>query len=124
MDFVVERIVSAKLGPKWVQLCSRLQLRARDRYRIEAAHGNGNTRTMDERYACYVRDTIEEWRSTVSKTDENEAIKHLLCALERVQGFEDVAREIALESGKLSVSRTQNVCHALCMFATCTYNTC
>ena len=101
MDFVIERIISAKLGPKWEQLYSRLDLRPRDRYRIATSHGN--THTEEERYACYVRDTINEWRSRVKVAgiDESEAIKHLLCALERVQGFEGVASDIASASGKL-----------------------
>ena len=118
MDSVVERIVSAKLGPKWKLLYSRLSLdvgaRARDRYRIETAHSAEKT---EERYASCVRDTINRWKSTVAiGMDEREAIRQLLCALERVQGFEGVAREIASESGTVCASSTVQVSYSV---ATC-----
>lgn len=93
MDSVVERIISLKLGPKWVQLYSRLNLGPRDRFRIETAHSGKNP---EERFACCVRDTINKWRATLATSvDEEEAIRRLLCALERVQGYEDVTSDIA-----------------------------
>ena len=98
MESLIASIVSANLGPKWAQLCTRLELAPRDRYRFVTQHQD---KEQEEKYRCCLMDTIEKWRSTepVQKLDEKEAMRLLLCALEKIQGFKRLASDLGQANG-------------------------
>lgn len=98
MESLIASIVSANLGPKWVQLCAKLELDPRDRYRFAAQYQD---KAQEEKYRCCLIDTIEKWRSTdaVQKLDGKEAMRLLLCALEMIQGFKELANDLGQANG-------------------------
>lgn len=96
MESVIERIIR-EVGPKWIQLYSRLGLGPRDRWRIDSEHTNKPTEIKQQNCA---RDCIQLWRKSVQHLDEAEAMKHLLTALRKVQGFVNLADELGRINGR------------------------
>ena len=99
MESVTERI-ALEVGPKWIQLYSRLGLGHRGRWRIDSEHAN---KSMETKYQNCARDCIELWRKTVQDQDEMEAIKELLIALRKVQGFVPLSEELSRDNGRIEI---------------------
>ena len=98
MESVIERI-ACEVGPKWIQLYSRLGLGPRDRYRIDTEHANKSTETKQQNCA---RDCIQLWRKSVQDLDEAEAMRQLLTAFRKVEGFVQLADELGTMNGRTS----------------------
>lgn len=96
MESVIERIVG-EVGPKWIQLYSRLGLGARDRWRIDSEHTNKPAEVKQQNCA---RDCIQLWRKSVQHLDEAEAMRQLLTALRKIQGFVQLADELGKINGR------------------------
>jgi hypothetical protein len=91
MEDLTEQIAS-ELGPKWVQLFSRLQLGHRDRYRICAEHKNDPKPVMEVKCA---RETIKLWQKGLSDLPERDVMTKLLMTFKTVKGFEERAKQLA-----------------------------
>ena len=96
MESVIERIVG-EVGPKWIQLYSRLGLGARDRWRIDSEHTNKPAEAKQQNCA---RDCIQLWRKSVQHLDEAEAMRQLLTALRKIKGFVQLADELGKMNGR------------------------
>ena len=96
MESVTKRI-ALEVGPKWIQLYSRLGLSPRDRRRIVSEHTNECTETRLRNCAW---DCIQMWRKTVQHLDEMETIRELLNALRKMQGFVHLAEELSRINGE------------------------
>lgn len=96
MESVIERI-ACEIGPKWIQLYSRLGLGARDRWRIDSEHMNKPTETKQHNCA---QDCIQLWKKSVQHLSEAEAMRQLLTALRKVQGFVHLADELGQMNGR------------------------
>ena len=96
MEAVTEKI-AREVGPKWIQLYSRLGLGPRDRWRIDSEHADKPIETKLQNCA---RDCIQLWRKSVQDLDEMEAIRELLIALRKVQGFVHLAEELSRMNGR------------------------
>ena len=96
MESVTEKI-ALEVGPKWIQLHSRLGLGPRDRWRIDSEHADKPMETKLQNCAC---DCIQLWRKTVQDLDEMEAIRELLIALRKVPGCAYLAEELSRVNGE------------------------
>ena len=96
MESVIERII-CEVGPKWIQLYSRLGLGPRDRWRIDSEHTNKPTET---KYQNCARDCIHLWRKSVQHLDEAETLRQLLTAFRKVPGFIQLADELGRMNGR------------------------
>ena len=99
MESAIERI-ACEVGPKWIQLYSRLGLGPRDRWRIDTEHTNKPTEALKQQNCA--RDSIQLWRKNVQHLDEAEVMRQLLTALRKVQGFVHLADELATMNGRTS----------------------
>jgi len=96
MEAVTEKI-AREVGPKWIQLYSRLGLGPRDRWRIDSEHAD---KPMETKLQNCARDCIQLWRKSVQDLDEMEAIRELLIALRKVQGFVHLTEELSRMNGR------------------------
>ena len=96
MESVTKRI-ALEVGPKWIQLYSRLGLGPRDRWRIDSEHAD---KPMDTKLQNCTRDSIQLWMKTVQHLDEIEAIRDLLIAFNKVPGCAHLAEELSRVNGE------------------------
>ena len=102
MDSLIE-CIAAEIGPKWIQLYSRLGLGARDRYKFQTDHQDDPEGTKEQNCA---RDTLTVWRRSLGEVEEREAMKRLLCALRKIKEFDRLAGELADKHGMLDLITT------------------
>ena len=102
MESVTEKI-ALEVGPKWIQLHSRLGLGPRDRWRIDSEHAGKPIETKLQNCA---RDSIQLWKKTVQHLDEIEAIRELQIALNKVPGCAHLAEELRVNGE--TIIRTHN----------------
>ena len=97
MESLIE-CIAAEIGPKWIQLYSRLGLGARDRYKFQTDHHDDPEGTKEQNCA---RDTLTVRRRSLGEVEEREAMKRLLCALRKIKEFDRLAGELADKHGTL-----------------------
>ena len=91
------QLIGKSLGPKWVQLYSSLRLDYRGRYQIQAQCEKLDEK--DRQFNCAVK-MFQKWRETVKDTDEKDALKRLLIAVNKIKEMQTIASELAERNGK------------------------
>ena len=104
MESLIE-CIAVEIGPKWIQLYSRLGLGARDRYKFQTDHQDDPEGTKEQNSA---RDTLTVWRRSLGEVEEREAMKRLLCALRKIKEFDRLAGELADKHGTLDLITPQS----------------
>ena len=99
MEDIVSKIIDS-LGPRWVQLYSRLGLDYRGRFQITA--NNNSIAPERVRHRQCALETIRKWQKedALKEKDEKECMTILLNNLKAVKGLEGLANELANEYGK------------------------
>ena len=99
MEDIIGKIIDS-LGPRWVQLYSRLGLDYRGRFQITA--NNNSIAPERVRHRQCALETIRKWQKedTLKEKDEKECMTILLNNLKAVKGLEGLANELANEHGE------------------------
>lgn len=101
MEDVIKSICDG-VGPKWVQLYSRLGLDYRGRYQISSDYESMAQENVKHRRCAL--DTLRKWQKdpSVKEMSEGESLLKLLTCLQGVKGMNDLATELAIKHGKSS----------------------
>ena len=96
----VIKCVCENVGPKWVQLYSRLGLDYRGRYKISADYDSMAPERAKHRQCAL--DTVRKWQREQAEkgTSEEETLLKLLTCFQCVKGMDELAMELAVKHGQ------------------------